>query len=84
MIGQIDQYPWSFGPEVLDRVRAAVQLRYRLMPYLYAAFVEACDHRACLCSGRSLADQTDPALAEVDDAYLLGPHLLVAPVLEPG
>ena len=28
MTGQIDQYPWSFGPEVLDRVREAVRLRY--------------------------------------------------------
>ena len=36
--GSIDQYPWSFGPEVLDIAREAVRLRYRLIPYLHAAF----------------------------------------------
>ncbi len=84
MTGQIDQYPWSFGPEVLDRVREAVRLRYRLLPYLYAAFVEASTTGMPVQRPLVLADQADPALAEVDDAYLLGPHLLVAPVLEPG
>jgi alpha-glucosidase len=84
MAGQIDQYPWSFGPEVLDRVREAVRLRYRLLPYLYAAFVEASTTGMPVQRALVLADQADPALAEVDDAYLLGPHLLVAPVLEPG
>lgn len=83
-VGQADQYPWSFGPEVLDRVREAVRLRYRLLPYLYAAFVEASATGMPVQRPLWLADQADPALAAVDDAYLLGPHLLVAPVLEPG
>jgi alpha-D-xyloside xylohydrolase len=31
--------PWSF-PEVTDQVREVIQLRYRLLPYLYTAFHE--------------------------------------------
>ncbi|MDO8121313.1 glycoside hydrolase family 31 protein [Isoptericola sp. b490] len=84
MIDQVDQYPWSFGPEVLDRVREAVRLRYRLLPYLYAAFVEASATGMPVQRPLVLADQSDPELAHVDDAYLLGPHLLVAPALAPG
>ncbi|MCV2393573.1 glycoside hydrolase family 31 protein [Actinotalea sp. M2MS4P-6] len=84
MTGQPDQYPWSFGPDVLDRVRAAVRLRYRLLPYLYAAFVEASLTGMPVQRAMVLADQSDPSLAAVDDAYLLGPNLLVAPVVAPG
>src|SRR4029079_8561208 len=40
-IAHVDQYPWSFGPVVAKLVAEAVRLRYRLMPYLYTAFVEA-------------------------------------------
>ena len=40
-IDNVDQYPWSFGPEVHDLAREAVRLRYRLMPYIYSAFVRA-------------------------------------------
>src|SRR5690242_10206204 len=37
------QYPWTFGREVLDGIRDALRLRYRLLPYLYAAFAEAAE-----------------------------------------
>ena len=40
LIGNVDQYAWSWGDAVLDLVRDAVELRYRLLPYLYAAFVQ--------------------------------------------
>jgi len=39
--GERDQYPWSFGPGVEKRSRAALELRYRLLPYIYSAFVRA-------------------------------------------
>ena len=39
--GERDQYPWSFGPGVEKRNRAALELRYRLLPYIYSAFFRA-------------------------------------------
>ena len=38
-IGNVDQYAWSWGEVVEDLVREAIRLRYRLLPYLYAAFL---------------------------------------------
>ena len=38
-IGDADQYPWSFGPGVEAIAPRALELRYRLLPYLYTAFV---------------------------------------------
>src|SRR3954453_5660200 len=39
--GNIDQYAWAWGETVLAGARAAIELRYRLLPYVYAAFIRA-------------------------------------------
>lgn len=75
--------PWMH-PEVIPQVRAAIGLRYRLMPYLYTQMWRASrDHEPAV---RPLlydfAD--DPAVRDVEDAFMLGPDILVAPVLEEG
>jgi alpha-glucosidase len=82
--GGVDQYPWSFGPEVEKICVDALRLRYRLMPYLYSLFVEASETGAPMMRPMVWADQEDPALRTLEDQYLLGPNLLVAPVIEKG
>ncbi|MDQ4503592.1 TIM-barrel domain-containing protein [Sinomonas sp. ASV322] len=83
-IGTRDQYPWSFGPAVLEIVRDALELRYRLLPYLYASFVRAAETGAPVQRPLVFDHQYDPITADIDDEYLFGPDLLVAPVLGPG
>lgn len=39
--GTSSRFPWDFEPAVEEAVREALRLRYRLMPYLYSAAVEA-------------------------------------------
>ena len=41
MVGNVDQYAWSWGETITGLVREAIALRYRLMPYIYAAFLRA-------------------------------------------
>jgi alpha-glucosidase len=84
MMGNVDQYAWSWGEAVLGHVRDAIGLRYRLLPYLYAAFVIASETGAPVQRPLVFDHQHDPAVRDIDDEYLLGPDLLVAPVLEPG
>ena len=76
--------PWRFGRQVERIVRSSVHLRYRLMPYLYS--LAWTNHRTGLPIARPLffADPDDERLHGYTDAYLLGPNLLVAPVLEEG
>lgn len=83
-IANVDQYPWSWGETILGHVRDALRLRYRLLPYLYAAFCEAHETGAPVQRPLVYAHQDDPVVADLDDEYLLGRDLLVAPVLEPG
>jgi alpha-glucosidase len=82
--GERDQYPWSFGPGVEKRIRAALELRYRLLPYIYSAFIRASETGEPIQRPLIYDFQHDRHARETDDAYLFGDALLVAPVLGPG
>jgi len=83
-IGNVDQYAWAWGDAVRDLVRDAIRLRYRLLPYLYAAFVRAHETGAPVQRPLVFDHQYDPVVRDIDDEYLLGPDLLVAPVVSAG
>ena len=79
-----DKYPWSFGPGAEKLARTALELRYRLLPYIYSAFVSASETGAPVQRPFVFDFQHDRQARETDDAYLLGEALLVAPVMAPG
>jgi alpha-glucosidase len=83
-IGNADQYAWTWGETIEDLVRAAIELRYRLLPYVYAAFLTASETGAPVQRPLVFDHQDDPAVRDIDDEYLFGPDLLVAPVFEAG
>jgi alpha-glucosidase len=83
-IGNVDQYAWTWGDAVTDLVREAIGLRYRLMPYLYAAFLDATETGAPVQRPLVYDHQYDPAVRDLDDEFLLGADLLVAPVFVAG
>jgi alpha-glucosidase len=83
-VGNVDQYAWSFGDVVRDHVRAAVELRYRLLPYNYSAFVRASETGEPVQRPLVLDHQYDSAVRDIDDQYLFGTDLLVSPVTAPG
>jgi alpha-glucosidase len=76
--------PWRFGAQVLEICRKYLQLRRSLMPYLYTLAAES--HRMGWPMVRPLywLQPEESGLWSVDDAFLLGDHLLVAPILEQG
>ena len=79
-----DQYPWAFGVKTQKFIRESLQLRYRLIPYLYAAFLESVENGAPVQRPLAFDYQSDKIAREVEDQYLLGRDLLVAPVYEAG
>jgi alpha-D-xyloside xylohydrolase len=82
--GTASREPWSQGEQALGIFREFDELRYQLIPYLYSLAHEA--HRTGLPLMRPLVleYQDDPAVYAVDSQYLLGPALLVTPILEQG
>ena len=83
MLGDVDQYAWAWGEAVLTEARRAIELRYRLLPYIYSAFITATETGAPVQRPLVFDHQYDAAVRDIDDEYLFGPDLLVAPVHEP-
>src|SRR5690606_39254605 len=73
-----------FGPRVEAIARAALELRMRLLPYLYGLFCESERSGAPIWRPLFYAWPDDPAAVAVDDQFLIGPDLLAAPVMHPG
>lgn len=82
--GNIDQYAWAFGEVIEELSRRALQLRYRLMPYIYATFMRSTATGEPVQRPLVFEFQDDRALRELDDQYLFGSDLLVAPVYNMG
>ncbi len=59
-----------------------LELRYRLMPYLYSAVKETCETGIPIIRAMWLHYPQDPAAAARGDQYLYGRDILVAPVVE--
>jgi alpha-glucosidase len=76
--------PWRFGAEVLERVRGLLELREGLLPLLYTLAWRASRSGHPLVRPLFWPSGADPGLLSVDDAFLVGDALLVAPVLEQG
>jgi alpha-glucosidase len=84
MVATRRQEPWSFGPRVEAIARASLELRMRLLPYLYGLFRESEETGAPVWRPLLWEFPDEPACADVEDQLMLGPALLVAPVLERG
>lgn len=74
--------PWVFGEPALSIIRRQLEFRQKLIPYLYTLSWIA--HKSGLPLMRPLFwnEVANPDYWEIDDAYLLGENLLVAPILE--
>lgn len=75
--------PWMY-PAVLPHVRAALEFRYRLIPYLYTLLFKAAYTGAPVIRPLVYHFQQDPVCRDESFDFMLGPNLLVASVLEPG
>lgn len=77
------QEPWAFGEPYTSVCRAAIELRYRLLPYLVTLAHEASRSGAPFLRPLAwIAPRHVPSLM-CDTEFLLGDDLLAAPVLEP-
>lgn len=82
--GTIHQEPWAFGLKIEEICRRYIELRYQLLPYLYSLFVRAHRDGAPVMRPLFWHYQNDPAAVAASDQFLLGPDLLVAPILRQG
>lgn len=82
--GTIPHEPWAFGARVEKICREYLQLRYRLLPYIYTLFWEASQRGAPVLRPLLYHFPNDPATYHLHDQVMLGPFLMAAPVYRAG
>ncbi len=73
--------PWAFGDVAETTIRTWLDLRYRLLPYLWTTAEQAVTTGLPMCRAMVLTYPDDPTSRHIDDQYLLGDDLLCAPIL---
>lgn len=74
--------PWAYGKKFMDGFRRADNLKYRLMPYVYAQAKYCSEHGLPMTRALFVEYPNDPGSWLIDDEYLFGSDILVAPLLQ--
>jgi len=80
--GEPPTEPWEYGERFTEAFRRIVELRYRLMPYIYAQAALASREGHPMVRALFFEHPEDPTSWLIEDQYLFGTDLLVAPLME--
>lgn len=76
--------PWEYDAALVDDYRRAVELKYALMPYIYAQSKDSSARGFPVLRTLFFEYPEDPTSWLIEDEYLLGSDLLVAPLIDEG
>lgn len=76
--------PWMFGEVAEKNTKAAIELKYQLFPYLYTYSRKAHDTGLPITRGLFMEYPNDAEAAKIDNQFMFGEEILVAPVLKKG
>lgn len=82
--GTRDQEPWAFGAQAEKICKKYIGLRYKMIPYLYDLLAEGEKTGLPVLRPLVMEFQSDPHTRQINDQYLVGDMLMVAPVVEQG
>ena len=82
--GQPPKEPWDYGEAFQNYFRDVVEMRYRLMPYLYAQAKLSSENGLPMVRALLVEFPQDKGAWLVDNEYLFGADMLVAPIFEEG
>jgi alpha-D-xyloside xylohydrolase len=80
--GEPPTEPWEYSEEFLKGFRNADNMRYQLMPYIYAQAKHASENGLPMLRAMFVEFPDDPGTWLIDDQYLFGSDMLVAPLFE--
>lgn len=70
------------GEKQYDAIEKFIRLRYRLLPYIYSTSWDVTHHRSSMMRALVMDFPKDRKVLDLNDQYLFGKSLLVAPVTE--
>ena len=81
-MGTRAQEPWVFGEPTLSIYRKYLKLRYRFIPFLYDLCYKETKNGLGIMRPLVLNYDQDPTVRTMNDEYMVGDELLVAPVVQ--
>lgn len=72
--------PWEYSKDFLNGFRDAANMRYELMPYIYAQAKHSSENGLPMLRALFVEFPDDPGAWLVDNEYLFGSDILVAPL----
>lgn len=79
-----DREPWSFGPEWEAICKKFIDLRYKLLPYIYSVFWQQHKYGLPILRPVSMLEQQVYQNLLREEEFAFGDNILVSPVLNPG
>ncbi len=80
---QSETEPWKYGQQVEDNMRKMLNLRYRLIPYIYSEAWQVTKNGSTLMRPLVMDFNGDTTALNRSFEYLFGKAFLVAPITEP-
>ncbi len=74
--------PWEYGKSFMDAFRKAANMRYELMPYIYAQAKKCTQTGLPMMRALFIEFPNDPGSWLIDNEYLFGSDILVAPLFD--
>jgi alpha-D-xyloside xylohydrolase len=74
--------PWEYDEALTEDFRRALGLKYSLMPYIYAQAKDSSARGYPMLRALFFEYPNDPGSWEIDDEYMFGSNLLVAPLFD--
>ena len=82
--GQPPKEPWDYGDDFQNYFREVIDLKYKLMPYVYAQSKQAAEKGLPIVRALFVEFPQDKGAWQIDNEYLFGSDILVAPLFEEG
>jgi alpha-glucosidase len=83
VLGAISQEPYRWE-SVATATKAAMRIRYALLPYLYTLMVQASRDGSTVMRALAWEFPNEPWLADADRQFMLGSAVMIVPCLEQG
>jgi len=80
---QTETEPWKYGQKVEDNMRKMLNLRYRLMPYIYSEAWQVTKNGSTMMRPMVMDFNGDTAAVNCQFQYMFGKSILTAPVTAP-
>lgn len=74
--------PWEFSKSFLDEYRLNAEMKYKLMPYVYAQAKHCSENGLPMVRALFVEFPDDPGVWTVEDEYMFGTDILVAPLFQ--